>query len=203
MTGSRVTRLLSLLVCGAAVAAVAGVVPAAVGATPEVTACVERNLPRYSNPGSSVVAQYSDLETLCQDMIDDGASLEFDPDGGGSPGTDGDAAAPPSSGSPVPEPSPGTGVSGATSPAAEAPAPAAPRTRAPSRAPAPAAPAPEPAKDPSSALLVTASIQESGSAPGSPLPSSLSDGSLWLYVLLGGAVVAMAGAATVAVRRRR
>jgi len=191
--------------CAAVVAALAALAPhAGVGATgPDVTACVERNLPRYSNPGSAVVAQYSDLETLCQDLIEDGASVDFQPSGGGEGPSSGSrgSASPPSSPA-APEDSLDNGAA-ATAPESRAPAPAEQPPRKPSRDTRRATGASERAGSPSSARQVAAAVRESGAAPRSPFPSSVSDGALWLYVILGGAAAAIAGAATVAVRRRR
>ena len=54
-----------------------------------VQRCVQLNLPKYTNPGSAVVAQYSDVETTCRAALDDGSvSVHFD-SGGSSSGTGG------------------------------------------------------------------------------------------------------------------
>ncbi len=62
---------------------IAAALPALAVSTPspeDVRECIERNLPRYSTPGSAVTAQYADVEASCQAGLEDGSvSVQFDP----------------------------------------------------------------------------------------------------------------------------
>ena len=176
-----------------ALALVGAAAPATVGAAPspeDVRACVEGNLARYSDPSTAVGAQYSDIETTCRAGLEDGSiSVQFDPAvsddpqgaaageaGTTTPGTNGGTTVPtPSTGSAADTPDAG-GATAATSKPISA--------------------------DATSEELVAEAIAEGDADAGSPLPSSLSGGSAWMIVLLGGAAVAVIGAAALAVRRR-
>ena len=193
MTPSPLRPRLARLLPMALALLVAVVAPSAALAapSPEVRDCIERNLPRYTNPGSAVVAQYADAETLCQAFVEGGASVQFDP----GPGDDDADPVAGSSGQGTtdggtPSDSPGPGGGATTSPGRTA-TPAAPAAGAPAGTPAPTA-----------ATLVRGTIATADAGAGSPLPSSVSDGPIWLIVLLAGAGVAIVGAGVVAARRR-
>ena len=167
----------------------------AAGATPEaVRACVERNLPKYLNPGSAVVAQYADIQTSCQAALDDGSvSVQFKPAAGiqgeqdpvalSGGGSGGDPGATEGSGSQTREP-PSSRSGTSTDPGASERRPGA---------------APRPTERVSNAYVVEA-IEASDAA--SPFPASIDGGPTWMYALLGGGACLIIGAAAMAVRRR-
>lgn len=195
--GSRLRMIASVVVAIAATA-----LPAlAAGATPEaIRACVERNLVRYTAPGSAVVAQYTDLETACIAALDGSAvGVEFTPDsgdsqagseeGGGGASADGTGGASGEPGSPAP---------GTTGEPGAAPA------RGDSNQPTDARPSSEaaPGSTPSTTELVRRSANQVDASAGSPLPGTLSDLPAWLWVVLAAVAALMAAGVAVGVRRR-
>jgi hypothetical protein len=185
-------RALATLSAVAAVLLVAGHALAAPSSA-QVRECVERNLPRYSNPGSAVVAQYSDVETACRALLEDGdVTVEFEPsggedrtgaavgrDGGAGGGTGSADGAPASSATDAPDMPAGAGGEAETAP--ERPAVRRSET-----------PGPE----------VAALDEDTEEGSGSPFPSTLTAGPPWMFGLLGVVGIAIAAAGAAAIRRR-
>ena len=151
-----------------------------------VRACVELNLPRYSNPGTAVVAQYSDIETTCRAALEDGdrlgpvrSAVGRDRSGGagtaspeGGTGSGGGTTSPPLRG--------GSATSLQRQPPARRP-PARARHEPPGDEPATtdsSASTPRP----TSAPVVAKAIASADAGAGSPLPSSLAGGPAWLLI---------------------
>ena len=183
-------------ILGALVALVV-LTPLAQGApSPEaVRQCVELNLPKYTNPGTAVVAQYADVETACRAALDDGdVSVEFDPGTGGT--GSGTGSTPPETAGGSADPGTRTATTARTpsapSPRNDTPTRTGPATDGGQKAPAPAA---TPADD-----AVDRAIAEADA--GSPLPSTLFGGSLVTDIILGAALLMVLGAAGLAARRR-
>ncbi len=153
-----------------------------------IRACVERNLVKYTNPDTAVVAQYADIETTCRAALGNGdVSVQFDPSGpadgqanGGSGPRDDQAA-----GTPSAEPR-ASGSSGPPNGVPNSPSPGRPSATQTS----------------SSASLVAEAIAKADASAGSPLPSSIADVPARIYIPLGAAATLIVGAAGVALRRR-
>ncbi len=65
--------LLALLLLAAAL-------PAAHGQSSAVQQCIEQNLVRYAEPGTSAEAQYVDVEAACTDVVEEGDSISVAPE---------------------------------------------------------------------------------------------------------------------------
>ena len=65
--------LLALLLLAAAL-------PAAHGQSSAVQQCIEQNLVRYAEPGTSAEAQYVDVEAACTDVVEEGNSIAVAPE---------------------------------------------------------------------------------------------------------------------------
>ena len=149
-------------------------------ATPEqIRACVERNLVRYSTPGSAVVAQYQDIETACRAQLEgDDADVQFTPSGG-------DAAAPPDADAGTGSP-PGSGATAPGQPGAETEPGATPEARRPA----------------ATAADVRQAIDRPAAVPAVATPSSASGIPTGLVALLGGIAALLVAGAAIEIRRR-
>ena len=191
-------RSVNLASMAAAVLLIAGLATAAWAApsAADIRACVERNGARYTNPGSAVDAQYSDAETACRSALEEGATAQFTPDGGGDRSTG--AAAPSNSsggGPPADDGTPGAATAPGAPASGGATAGLGRCARGQGEAPAPSAQA-------AAVRAVEGSAAGAGGGAGSPIPVSLTDGPPWFAALLAGAAVLILGAVGVAVRRR-
>lgn len=165
--------------------------------TPEaVRQCVELNLPKYTNPGTAVVAQYADVETACRAALDDGdVSVQFEPGSSSGVGGDGGGSAPGA-------PNPG-GEGAASAPGTADPSAGRGREDAPTvdgasrRADGGSTTTAGGRKD-----VVGRAIADAGDGAGKPLPTALSSGSVLAKALFGGALLIVVGAVAIAARRR-
>jgi hypothetical protein len=183
------SRLLLALALALLIAPVAWAAPSAA----DLRACVEQDGTRYQNPGSAVVAQYADAVTACQAAFDDHVSVQLDPGSAAGPARRGQAPAGPSSGG-----GSGGGGSGTQGPGA----PPSGGTGAVSPASGAHGSATTTATATGGSALVEGAVRRDDAAAGSPLLGSLSGGPAWVYGLLGGAALLIAGAAALAVMRR-
>lgn len=143
--------------------ALAATPPLAVSApSPEaVRTCVELNLPKYTNPGTAVIAQYADVETACRAALDDGdVSVQFEP--GAAPGRGGSGSG--SGGATQGNPTPADGDAGTPASPSQGERESAPTTDRPSPG--------DGAKEPPSATIVNGqdvvgrAIADAGAGPG-------------------------------------
>lgn len=212
-TPNRAAHRHRAIIARAVMLVIAAALPALAVSTPspeDVRECIELNLPRYSPPGSAVTAQYADVEASCQAGLEDGSvSVQFDP----GPTDRSDATTTPDSGSAGPaadRPDAGSSNGGSSNGGSSAGAGAAPDTGVASDPATPSrprsAPRPQGNDSPKAAAsseeFVTTAIARADLGAGSPLPSSLSGGPVWLLVLMGAAAALIVGAAARAVRRR-
>jgi hypothetical protein len=152
----------------------------------QIRECVERNAPRYENPGSAVVAQYSDVETTCRAMLDEGdVGVAFVPSGSGDRGSAAAAAGGGDEGGRPPGLGPEPTRTGQQAP----PPPRAEGSRRATRDPV------APMSSSPTNLSSVARAIEGDEGAGSPVPSSLAAGPIWLYALLGGIAVGVGAAA--------